>query len=542
MTFSDLQKDVVKSFLHSAVLVDDNIVWSQADQTAKIDADELLQPDEFDNVPTPVEPEANPASPRSGQLEAKPIIQSFSNHGIVCSPYTWGKDDNKFPNASEKADLLILDWRLEDDPVQEKGTYARNFIRNRLENDARNKERLRFISIYTAERSEDVLQALKGDLGQISGITVEEGNVFLDIISGSGNKTCRIGVISKNDVSEDKLADRLIEDFTNFVKGFLPNILLASVAEIRSKTYEYLAQYHQGLDLAVITHYTALNCQKKTYDTSEIQFREYVANLIASRIQNGLILSENVKKISSKSAIVKFIKDQDVLSICSNENECSDKSKILKILRSSTHDSLLESSKEALTLTGKQWSNLKDGKHPLFFRKSDFNFHLELCSLDLLTRSYLDKVTFPTLRLGTILKHKNKDQFFLCIQPLCDGIRLDAKNKKRHSFPFLKLTKVESGSFDFVVPYEREYVKLVCEPKPRNIESFGFLANEKKGDVRGKLNGNAKYPVFRSTSKDHAFKWLGELKMVFAQETLNLLAHEGSRVGSDKFEWLRKQS
>ena len=529
MKFVDLNKEMVSNFLHSAVLIDDQIEWSYSETLEGAEEElEIEEPDEFD---VEEEDTHEDTAPLKSKLHAKPIIRSFSSHGIVCSPYTWGTEDDEFPNSSEKADLLILDWKLEEG-AEEKGKYAKDFIKNRLEKDIQNKERLRFISIYTSEKNIDVLTSLKGVLDKISDVKVTRESNYLDIASKLGHKICRINVISKSSVQEDQLADKLIEDFLDFAGGFLPNILLSSVAEIRNKTYEYLAQYHNGLDHAVISHYTALKSQKKAFDTAGMQFREYVSNLVASSVQSSLSFSEYVKNASSKSAIINYIKDQESLILCSKNSECNDKSDILEILRSTTYEDL-KKRVENVSLSM---------RYPLFLKNPDYKSHLELSALDLLKRTYLQNENSPPLRLGTILKHKDKNVFYLCVQPLCDGVRLDSTNTRGYSFPFLELKLVEDGKFDFVAPYGGQHLKFKCEVKPRNIVSFKFTASKKTSDIRGVRKGTSQYPFFYNSTKSTAFKWLGELKDIYAQETLNLLAHQGSRVGSDKFEWLRTQS
>lgn len=538
MTFADLNKEMVSNFLHSAVLIDDQIEWSYWGQSGEtFDEFEIEEPEEFELAEENQTPEDS--APLKSKLHAKPIIKSFSSHGIVCSPYTWGAEDDEFPNSSEKADLLILDWKLEEG-AEEKGTYAKGFIKNRLEKDIKNKERLRFISIYTSEKQDDVLTPLKLALVEIPGAEVTGENNYLDIASNLGHKICRINVISKGAVLEDQLADKLIEDFLAFAGGFLPNILLSSVAEIRNKTYEYLAQYHSGLDHAVISHYTALKSQEETFDTAEMQFRQYVSNIVASSIQSSLSFSEYVKNASSKTAIIKYLEAQNALKLCSEDNECDDKSKIITILRSTNYEGLKKKVEKVLSLKSKKMRHFSDGKSPLFFKNPEYEAHLELSVLDLLKRTYRQNENSPVLKLGTILKHKDMNVFYLCVQPLCDGVRLDSKKTSGHSFPFLKLEPVEQGKFHFIAPYDGENLKFKCEVKPRNIYSFRFVAQEKTRDVRGSKRGKANYPYFHSTTD--SFKWLGELKDVYAQETLNRLAHQGSRVGTDKFEWLRKQN
>ena len=64
----------------------------------------------------------------------------------------------------------------------------------------------------------------------------------------------------------------------------------------------------------------------------------------------------------------------------------------------------------------------------------------------------------PVLKLGSIVAHKRSGNpvYLLCIQPLCDSVRLDRSRK----FPFLKLKERDRNTsrFDLVI-YDREITR-----------------------------------------------------------------------------------
>ncbi|MDV7341832.1 response regulator receiver domain [Terasakiella sp. A23] len=320
MSFSELSAEVAKEFIHSAVLIDDQINWSTdyvensgTENSEEEPTPSLVEPEQSDEFDLDSEDDTDDAEPIDPKVDANKVIKAFSEKGIVCSPFIWESDHcTKFPHSSDKADLLILDWNLGGSET--KGTSALKFIKDRLENDLTGKQRLRFISIYSSEKKDDILTTIFSELSQLSGVSVCEVDDGLDITLESGHKACRISHISKH-VPEEDLADHLISGFAEFAGGFLPNILLSAISEIRNHTYEYLALFNKDLDTALLSHFMALHTQKGTFPTAEMQFREYSTNLVSDHLKARLHFSPKLGAIASKETITKYLGPVDKVDL-----------------------------------------------------------------------------------------------------------------------------------------------------------------------------------------------------------------------------------
>lgn len=148
-----------------------------------------------------------------------------------------------------------------------------------------------------------------------------------------------------------------------------------------------------------------------------------------------------------------------------------------------------------------------------------------------------------TLSLGTIVHNPGKDsQYFLCIQPVCDTVRL----KGDTAFLFVKLTKTDpqDGRVSHVVVNDNgEVLELFYQAKsfqcyvatfsPENRGSKRVMA-----ELQEDNHSNHSY-VFTDTA-NKAYIWLGQLKTAHAQRAVERLASDLSRVGLAESEWLRR--
>ena len=83
------------------------------------------------------------------------------------------------------------------------------------------------------------------------------------------------------------------------------------------------------------------------------------------------------------------------------------------------------------------------------------------------------------LQLGTIVRRGAT--YMICVQPLCDSVRLEPNAMV--DFPFLPLTVVANdlGPADFVVQ-ERStgtYKRLAVQGRPTDLTMYGFKAAER---------------------------------------------------------------
>jgi len=534
MSYLDFGKENVAEFLQSAIIIDDHFDWGPNGNFIELSSLEApSESGEFDDNTV-----AESASiPLDGKINANSTIKGFSEKGIVCCPYMWSEEETELPKSVFKSDLVIFDWKLKGDP-EESGDLVCKFISKILQIDKSNISRLRYISIYSSEPFDDICRqiAIKFDSSQGYSVTRGDGN-FLDVKISGTDHSARIQYISKSGTSDEQLAEKLVEEFSKFLEGFFPNVVISAISEIRNRSFEYLIRFHQGLDTAVLSHFIALKSQKDAFPNSIEQFRNYLSSLIGSSIQDSLTYSSKIKNATSFVRVKEFISLKNDMEIGLNETKkTADSQIIMNILEKESHTEFNEASIQGLGISGALKKKFKNGKAPLVFSPDNILSKLELASLDLQKNNYKKDGTSPILRLGTIVKLV--DAYYICTQPLCEGVRLSTSDY--HSFSFIKLKEVidlNSGFF-YVIKDGQDYKKFINQTKQAHMERFKFKPDQNSNDIRAKCC--AEKIVFISEQQQE-FHWLGELKDVYSQELLHRLAHSASRVGSDKYEWTRLQ-
>jgi hypothetical protein len=137
------------------------------------------------------------------------------------------------------------------------------------------------------------------------------------------------------------------------------------------------------------------------------------------------------------------------------------------------------------------------------------------------------------LQLGTIVS--SEDGYGLCVQPLCDSVRLTGSRQ----FPFLPLAVVDAGEkADFVVVDEQGtgwiYLRLGANPSDLLMLSFDPGASP---SVIAAAVADLHSSFTDSAGATH--RWVGELKPDFAQRAAFELAQQFGRIAVDEAEFFR---
>ena len=252
-SFQALSRDIVRGFLQTAVVLDDEAFIPPQPAVGP-----LVEPDPDIGIEEP-HPEDDEAPARAGArppgnwLDAQALINSFASYGMVCAVLTpWNGDDgdDATVNASQRADIVILDWHLGDE-----GQRATRIIRQIMEEDVQSGGRLRLIAVYTAER--DLNGICDRLASELPAFTRDRSAPYPSLDADHA----RILFITKGRISEaagsvtePDLPERLIEEFAYIGKGLLANVAFGSIAAIRRDTHRLLARFHSGLDAPFVSH------------------------------------------------------------------------------------------------------------------------------------------------------------------------------------------------------------------------------------------------------------------------------------------------
>ena len=138
--FDERCREIARRFLVSAVVVDDEPSYPDTKP-----AKNLQKPGRGDQ-PVAGQPVAKKPGRRRHSLDAGAITESFSKVGLICGVVkpAGGGDGDVDVAAVERADLVVIDWKLEDN-----GERALKLINSILDGDQG--QRLRLIAVYTGE-------------------------------------------------------------------------------------------------------------------------------------------------------------------------------------------------------------------------------------------------------------------------------------------------------------------------------------------------------------------------------------------------------
>ncbi|WP_376749705.1 MULTISPECIES: response regulator receiver domain [Pantoea] len=546
--FHKISEDCVRRFLHSVVAVDDNMSFGAGSDTFPTDddIDALVDPDdEPTKIITPlahreVESTKSKSKIKNHPFDYQALAEAFAKDGIACCGLLAKSFDVEerdiITASSRKADITILDWDMQSDS----GQFAIEIIKSIITSDVNSGGRLRLLSIYTGENVDVVITKLNNELKKkYNSIIKNNDSIFIE--DNHALEQWCIVVISK-DIYEKDLPNVLIKKFTSLTAGLLSNAALSCISEIREKTHSILTRYNNKLDTAYVSHILNLITSRELRPYAYENAHDYAVDLISEEIRSTLQISEKLKKSLSKETLSHWPVFHYKRNNCKDFLLTGKKQKELSVENLSailSADSLVEtqSAIERASLGKKEYLS-QDGEEDKKL--------MQLCSLEITRRNlrYHSNIDNVSLKQGTLLLD-NDNMVYLCIQPLCDSVRLHEKA----NFLFIKGTIDENNYNLLIEDADSGFFKIKMPAKASNIVSFAFLVEPGKGVVIGRkhdteyLNQISSSPLFITDAPpSKLLKWIGEIKTSHAQKITTDIVGNLSRIGLDQHEWLRVKS
>lgn len=535
--FMELSTEVAKRFLHTVVFVDDQAIFEEKQQPTAL------------TQPKRIARKVNESQERDYRnphiLNAKKVMDEFASKGMICSVLKPNEGENPLEyvkQAAKRADIFILDWKINDDD----GETAREIIKMIISLDLVTYLRLRLIIIYTGEPNIDsISESIKEKLDEEF-----DGNFNFDDNNFAIYKShLRIAIFAKEEtivnpnyqdrvLSIKDLPERLSIEFAKITSGLVSNVAVESLSVLRDNTHLFLSNLGPEIDPSYLAHRALLpipdDAKNLAVDIIASEFHSLLENFEVGDIANINMIDAWLRMKKSGNSYLLNGSWGDVELGCEEICECqrigigrfdwephlSTKNKRKK-LKNEVHKKLTQT-----------FCNDEDD-----FQESDYKF-AALTSIKNLYGRYRS----PILTLGTILKKEpldNSDEserFWLCIQPRCDCVRIE----ENRNFFFLPLDKVEEDDeFDLVVKVDDDnYEKLKINQKIYDSIHFQFSSNYADDQVV-RAEREESYYIFETTN-GLRFKWISELKNQHAQRIVNNFAANISRVGLDESEWLRR--
>ena len=485
------------------------------------------------------------------------IVHAFLQEKVVCSVLRpdQGEDISELiVRGSKIADLLILDWDFFDD----NGQITIEAIREIALSDAPRVKVLKAIVIYTEISFDSIIDALVNECELVK--DKESDFVFskdatLVMVFGKSSIRPMEGEEEGNRIaSYSELPTKIRQDLEDHFGGLAPELAFSAINIIRESAPRILATFDSSLDAPLLTHRALLP------DVSDIgsQFIRLLTNEFeVSLVENFVadLLEEDF--IRERLELLGIIKSPEKLAMkLKNSPKVTDDHKKLD-------DSELV--KESVTIglreMGLSNSKLNQLVDPLVraFDVSD-EYHKSLAIL--MCSTQFGNIS-PRLEAGIVLekveqpddevceqpeKVEPESKYWLCIQPLCDSVRLSGPRK----FPLLPLIVQPDGSAaskkaspdamiraadGVALPIRfSSSIHDLEMPEFEPAEGESSVTAQKK-DREGK-NDNGWY--FKDTGGER-YRAVCRLRTEFTQQAVQGLTSGVARPGVDSSEWLRRQ-
>lgn len=538
--------DVAREFVQSVTIVDDKATYSGE----------------------------GPVSSES--FNAGEIIKKFSEEGIVCSVYkfTEESDIDRIARISRRSDVTILDWKMnpipgmpsasdddetEDDERESKGYYTLEILKKVVSGEY---NKFKLFVIYTDEiEFNRIIDEIKkvftdadlpvSDDGSPYSFRCNSNKITIFGKEAIKTKAKHVKDIAERSFSYTELPDAVYDEFVRFTHGVVSNIFLKSVSAIRANTFFLLNTFQRGIDPAFIAHKCLLPVPDDAHDLiveligSEIksviggalseavtnkQIEGFVDTLDSKQLlfnfdRNGLNKPEGIPESFSTDDFKKLLK-VGLIPVCKYEDEPV-RSKIDLSRKVVKH-------LPQIILKGYDSGMKKED-----VQKAATDSNVKFACLTTLKKRYLNS-SKPILTLGVVLKSKTvsgTEEYWICIQPKCDSVRLTAEEDQQEGRPFMFLSLAKaSGNGDIILDSKSGFKIMYSIIKSRQF----MFRSTKNGTVQVEGEGSGHW--FFKDSSGKCFEYLGELKNDFAQGIANNFASQVSRVATNHSEWLRLNS
>ncbi|MBQ7804693.1 response regulator receiver domain [Rhodococcus sp. (in: high G+C Gram-positive bacteria)] len=543
--FQEHIRQTVDGFLQTVVIVDDEAYRKVTPTASDADADawdDLDTSSPSSGVQLKLKSPAVVAPP--DDLSAQKVAEAFAIHGLTCamlSPQNQ-KENKKVRTpllaAARRADLVVLDWNINDDF----GETTKILFRGLLEMDRDIERRLRVVAIYTGEPQ---LSDIADKIMQIAKEEMPDSEIVSDPILPQF--TCgpvRVAVLAKEHIVSipihlepqrttiDDLPSRLADEFSTLCNGLVPSAALAALTGIRRETHRLLTALGPHLDIAFLGHRVALVKPEES--------ERHLESLISAEI-SAIIDDSQVGNMISVDNIAKWLESRDDLPTAFSlpkNGSIVDSIDIdglhADFIKFGLSDEYIGEHPATYTpLSKSKLKLLRNSATELFSKKEMAEKSNNSLFEKMAIRTRYSNPA-PILTLGSIVRHTRG--YAICVQPLCDSTRL----RSATSFPFLPLEFCQDGDKGENLIVVRTSAsqdrwltfKIRLQPSELTLVEFEPI----EGSIR--CTSKKDKSVFVSTT-GHFYEWLAELKVNNAQRVVEKLANAFSRVGLDEAELLR---
>lgn len=515
-------------------------------------------------------------------FDTRTIVDGFADLGVSCSVLAPSVTDasgdaNRLLTLALRSDVVVLDWTIRptvsratdtddqqnDEKVdveqdRDKSPNSLGLILAILKADISTGSRLRLICVYTGESDfptmiGDVTRGISGSFPSIP-VNVEDRIVaFGDARIVFLSKDRPVPVPGLDSVTAADLPSRVVQEFSNFVApGLLPELALTSLSAVRSHAHRLLARFSHDLDPALLSH-RALTSAADAHDFALSMIGDELSALASAAGAGSAFDNKRIERyvdarLAGRSKAVQW----KGLSTGRKAKEFDIADAKNAFLHGVGSDLVIRgSSNKKIDKKGSLTSLLYDDRVEDAWRKgiaTDYAF-AKLSSLARDRAHEGEQSIVPQLQLGTILREVNpredeegfvgptESQYWLCFQPLCDGVRLTGPT----AFPLLPLSKLRPNQerYDLVARFDGQDIPLeIRQQKLASMDMPKFTPDEGEAIFARWLKGDWAF----ESSDARRFYWLGNVRLDKAHKLLHGIVNAAGRIGIDEYEYFRRIS
>jgi hypothetical protein len=574
-SLAEFSKFAVREYLQTAVFIDDNIYTLDTARPASPSeiAVRELQPifvEEGIVDERRSEDEKEAALPERPPFRTKDLVGSFAEYGIVCALYepepdfSTGEESVVF-KLCETADLVILDWDFHEVGVE--GTKPKSLIENLIKSgNSVAPHHMRLMVIYTNTLnlhfvSNSIYEHLRGrgynpEPVGTSGFRLRAGSSRILVLGKDGIR--RAADQESFTIKESKLAERLLQEFSDMNAGILPSYALHGLAAIRRNSKRILDRFHGDMNGAFLLHRALSMESEDVFD----QLPALLSEELLAVLEDTSLDAASVSAIASNAVDLLQVRSAPITWHYPGgkqfplANDGIEETVLKELLAKGRIDR--RNHPDIHQLEGLPDSGFRGINSNLmrdFLAMVDTKDIKSNEQLALLFNSRTQyRETTRNLYYGTIIRRRevmidgSSWVYSFCMMPICDCIRLDqtaqCQAEKAIQFPFWELrddvfSPSEVSRRGLVVKLPNgSYKILSAGGKSRDrFWVHGFQANKSTGTVTATRNEHGQYMFLSNETLE--IEWIGELKSLHSQRIAHDIGQSLSRVGLVEAEWLR---
>jgi len=539
-------------FLQTVVVVDDNAYTSTDTSPGLVASLGGESIDEFEAAE-----DQEPANPDSESFETVVIVEGFADLGMNCAVLApgageEGEDAARLIKLATRADVVILDWviRSWEDMSATHGSRDRTTLGLLLEvlrHDASSGSRARLVCIYTGKGDaaaviDEVEEALTNEFQDVrvhdDRARIDVGGVRIVLL----RKHREVPIPGSETVIAADLPSRVVREFGQFAAdGLLPEIALDSLSAVRDQAHKLLRRFNGDLDPALISHRST---------TTPAVAEQLVLSLIGDELGAIVAAADTVSALRDdrvESYVRTRLGGRSDIPYWKNRATTSTS----KLTNDDAFDVLTRKSGKTLDSKISRSSLLLDGEYATV-RSRAYDIDLRFSALSSLSRDRNfdgEHSPVPELRLGAllcapgtpsddaILGDNLPTDYWVCMQPLCDSVRLTQPAQ----FPLLPLRRSKSEDrFDFVVMDNDAYVTVEAVALKLSEMALTTFAPDPQLQV---VIASWKEGLWLfKDQQNREYRWLGDLRIDKAHKVLHSVVTTAGRIGIDEYEYYRHAS